>query len=429
MKVLKNIREIENIIIIDMKSADGTKDYLSGLTYDYIIFEESDAGGYAQAWNEVVRNFHMEDVIVFMKPQYLPGMDCFVQLAEVLQVSGIGAVGPVSNGFRVLQYLEIPETDDLKALYYIERQQQNKEITHKTMGLFSGLWAVKKTVLEDVGLFQADLMSPAHVLMDYQTRMILKGYQLVICRRAVAYDCFGGMIEDYDMIYGDQDLDVLRKKWKVNYLYFTPNIAIAGMIQEEREAEFKVLEVGCNLGATLLEIKNRYPNSKVYGMEINEAAVSIAGHVFEAAAGNIEEKQIPFEEEFDYIIFADVLEHLRIPQEVIGYCREKLCENGCIIASIPNIMNITVMEQMIRHGRFTYTNDGLLDRTHIHFFTFYEIVSMFQKEKYTIESTSYILSDLTSEQSDLIEKLIKLSENVEPYMYQAYQYLIKARKG
>ena len=70
---------------------------------------------------------------------------------------------------------------------------------------------------------------------------------------------------------------------------------------------------------------------------------------------------------------------------------------------------------------------GLLDRTHIHFFTFYEILMMFQKEGFLMEEVETTMVQLTEEQERLKIKLMEISQNVEMHMYDTYQYVVKAR--
>ena len=144
--------------------------------------------------------------------------------------------------------------------------------------------------------------------------------------------------------------------------------------------------------------------------------------------GNIEQKEIPFEEKFDYIIFGDVLEHLHNPQEIIRFCKERLTDQGRIIASIPNLMHISVMQQLL-NGRFQYEDTGLLDRSHIHFFTYYQILLMFQEEQYTVEEVKTTSIVLTEEQEELKKKLLEISKNVEMHMYDTFQYIVKAKNN
>lgn len=116
-----------------------------------------------------------------------------------------------------------------------------------------------------------------------------------------------------------------------------------------------------------MDIRNAYPNAGIYGTDINESAISIARHIAIASVDNIEECNLNYPEgKFKYILFGDVLEHLRNPIEVLKYCKTLLSKDGKIIASIPNLMHISVVDDLLR-GNFTYTETGLLDKTHINF--------------------------------------------------------------
>jgi 2-polyprenyl-3-methyl-5-hydroxy-6-metoxy-1,4-benzoquinol methylase len=72
--------------------------------------------------------------------------------------------------------------------------------------------------------------------------------------------------------------------------------------------------------------------------------------------------------EFDKVLLLDVLEHLRAPEKLLEDCQPLLKSNGHLIVSLPNVANITV-RLMLLFGRFQYTERGLLDKTHIRFFT------------------------------------------------------------
>lgn len=188
-----------------------------------------------------------------------------------------------------------------------------------------------------------------------------------------------------------------------------------------------MLEIGCANGGTLAEIKNRYPRAQVYGIEINEHAAALAGHFAEVTTGNIEDKNLPCHNNmFDYIIFGDVLEHLHDPLEVLKYCRGFLREEGCIIASIPNMMHISVMEQLLQ-GNFTYAEWGLVDKTHIHMFTYNEIIRTLEDAGYEIEKMGLTKQSISDKQEKLRDGLIALGNGAERFMYGAFQYIVKAR--
>ena len=67
---------------------------------------------------------------------------------------------------------------------------------------------------------------------------------------------------------------------------------------------------------------------------------------------------------FDYIIFGDVLEHLRDPEGTLNYCKEFLKKGGSILASIPNIMHVSVVRDLL-NGNFTYADQGPVSYTHL----------------------------------------------------------------
>lgn len=75
------------------------------------------------------------------------------------------------------------------------------------------------------------------------------------------------------------------------------------------------------------------------------------------------------EDRYQYIIFADVLEHLRDPKTVLEKCKSVLAENGRILISIPNVTHNSIIIDML-NDKFEYDEAGLLDRTHIHFFSY-----------------------------------------------------------
>jgi 2-polyprenyl-3-methyl-5-hydroxy-6-metoxy-1,4-benzoquinol methylase len=98
--------------------------------------------------------------------------------------------------------------------------------------------------------------------------------------------------------------------------------------------------------------------------------------------------------QIDTVIVADVLEHLVNPWQVLVRLKSRLAPGAQVIASIPNARNIWLIWRLLTKGRWEYTERGLLDVTHLRFFTAEEIRRMFEETGYTVET--YQMSMLPS---------------------------------
>ena len=120
---------------------------------------------------------------------------------------------------------------------------------------------------------------------------------------------------------------------------------------------------------------------------------------------------LPYEEgQFDCVLFGDVLEHLFDPWAVIEKVKPYIKQNGVILASIPNVAHISVLAPLLA-GNWTYTEYGLLDKTHIRFFTFNEMLRMFLKAGYSISKVDRVYVDHKMYEP-LIEELYGICKNI-----------------
>ena len=146
-----------------------------------------------------------------------------------------------------------------------------------------------------------------------------------------------------------------------------------------------ILEVGCAEGMTGNELKKR-PGVFVAGIENNEIAAEMARKVLDdVITGDVECMDIPYSPSaFDCIIFADVLEHLVNPLDVLKNMSKLLKKDGTVIMSIPNVQFYGVVHQLIE-GNWTYQKEGILDETHLRFFTFKEIEKLVKEAGLSIQ--------------------------------------------
>lgn len=126
-----------------------------------------------------------------------------------------------------------------------------------------------------------------------------------------------------------------------------------------------VLSVGCGAGRTEAELVKR--GVKVVGVEINPDAAKIARErgvtVLEGDATKID-VNIGYEP-YDYIIYADIMEHLPDPVGMLKRHVRSLKAGGTVYVSIPNFRNFSVFWQLFILGRIRYQDAGILDKTHL----------------------------------------------------------------
>lgn len=141
----------------------------------------------------------------------------------------------------------------------------------------------------------------------------------------------------------------------------------------------KLLDIGCSSGLTGKRIK-KLGVPFVAGIEKNEwAATEAKKYLDQVNIGDIETIPIPYpKKHFDCILFADVLEHLVNPAQVIKKITPYLDDDGVIIASIPNVKFFGVIHNLVE-GNWTYEKEGILDETHLRFFTLKEIKKLFHQ--------------------------------------------------
>lgn len=147
----------------------------------------------------------------------------------------------------------------------------------------------------------------------------------------------------------------------------------------------KVLDIGCGYGGLGKLIKTKY-KAEVHGIDINHSAADKArSHYDSVISGNIEHDEISYEAEyFDFIICADVLEHLSDPWRALRRLKSYLKNDGQLAASIPNIRNAGVLIQLL-DGSFDYQEYGVLDDTHLRFFTCRSSIRLFERSGFKVE--------------------------------------------
>ncbi|MCA9482351.1 MAG: glycosyltransferase [Nitrospina sp.] len=163
---------------------------------------------------------------------------------------------------------------------------------------------------------------------------------------------------------------------------------LVGLIPESARS---VLEIGCGAGATGRHVKESR-NLFWAGVELNADAAALAkSNLDDVIAGNIETLDLPYEpESFDCLFCGDVLEHLVDPQKVLNTLKGFLKKDGVLVTSIPNVQFFGVFNHLAE-GNWTYQDEGILDRTHLRFFTFKEIEKLLAETGFELDQVEETL--------------------------------------
>ncbi|MAQ75825.1 MAG: methyltransferase [Aquimarina sp.] len=164
----------------------------------------------------------------------------------------------------------------------------------------------------------------------------------------------------------------------------------------------KIIDIGCGNGA-FAEVLKKQNNAEVWGIEYMDREAQVAkskiDKVFSGPCENyIDELPDGY---FDVIYFNDVLEHLVDPYEVLDKIKYKLAPNGIVISSIPNVRYHNTFMRLLLKKDWLYEDYGVMDRTHLRFFTDKSIKRMYKEQGYTV----------------VLQEGINKSRSIRPYLY------------
>lgn len=147
------------------------------------------------------------------------------------------------------------------------------------------------------------------------------------------------------------------------------------------------LDIGCATGVLGTQMMRAQVVNNVDGVEINpEVAKQAALTLGKVWQGSIEAvlPDIPLTN-YDLIIMADSLEHLADPWKVLTDLYQNSAVGTKLLISVPNIREKNVLIPLLFQGRFDYQNSGVMDRTHLHFFTRSSLMSILRETGWTVE--------------------------------------------
>ncbi|MEQ7050340.1 bifunctional glycosyltransferase family 2 protein/class I SAM-dependent methyltransferase [Paenibacillaceae sp. P-4] len=421
------------IIVVDNQSTDETVPWLSAQSDIRAIFNEQNEG-FPKGCNQGIEISNGDHILllnndVIVTENWLENMMTCITSDE-----SIGAVSCITNHCSYGQMIPVPyNTVESMYLFAEEHNCSNRNEWEERLKLVGFCMLIRKSVVDKIGLLDERFTPGNYEDDDYSIRIRKAGYKLILCKDTFIHH-YGSTSfrENNDSFVKLLQTNVKKyeNKWGFNPDYSQHiRTEIVNLIDSPLDAKLNVLEVGCACGGTLLKIKNVYKNSTLYGIELNEKAAEVASLIAEVSASNIETEQLPYpESHFDYVIFADVLEHLYDPWKVLINIKQYLKPNGKVLISLPNIMHQSVIRPLL-HGYWTYQDAGILDRTHVRFFTLHEINKMLLETGYANINIQGKTLPGTVEEQKFMDNLSKVLPQHVMQQFEVYQYIASVQNN
>lgn len=189
----------------------------------------------------------------------------------------------------------------------------------------------------------------------------------------------------------------------------------------------RILDVGCGRGWVAQQLRQVYSHAVIDGIELNQQACLIAReHFRDLYEGSVEaflaEQRLEYQ--YDYILFGDILEHLHDPWAVLPQFKAGLKQEGRMVVSLPNVGHFSIILNLLK-GQWQYTEFGLLDRTHLRFFTLQAALQMITDAGLSVDDLRFT----GAPQPEIIDQMAALAANLgaDPNRFkqeaQAFQYI------
>jgi len=421
---------IQEIIVVDNNSDAAVGKWLQ-LQPDIELIRNKENRGAAAAFNQGAAAAKGEYFLfmhsdVYISPKTIPNALRAMRLNE-----RIGIVGVYTNrskqGWQTIniqgEYNSIESMVD-----YADQRKKVSENNTYTVVVDDFFMLVRNVAYQAVQGFDEKFSYSSWAGFDMSLRMQMAGYVCYLVDEFVHHDTDSykdnkwntGQILANNSCY-------FKDKWNTDPLY-SSNVRreILQFIDSDKPG-LKLLDVGCSCGGNLMTIRQVNPSADLYGIEYNEKTAQVASCYGCVQVLDVEKFECEdWRNKFDYIVCGDILEHLYDPWKTLTRLRKYLNNEGKIIISLPNINHISIIAQILS-GEWEYEEAGILDRTHLRFFTLKTAIAMVEKAGLSPVESHALTIPLNNELCSWYKKITQAGLYTMPAEDMlAYQWLIIA---
>jgi len=426
------------MIVVDNNSTDGTREWLMEQNDIKAILNDENVG-FPKGCNIGIAAADKENDILLLNndtvvtPRWLDNLKTCIYSDDK-----VGATASITNNCSNYQAISVPYSDLKDMIPFAEvNNVSNPAMWEEKARLVAFCMLIKRDVLNKIGNMD-ERFSPGNFEDDdLCMRITGSGHKLMLCNDSFIHH-FGSSSFNKDYTKFNNVLTTNRKKFEDKW-GFNSNVGstvkfdIIERINEANDKELNILEFDCGLGATLLKLKYKYPKAKIYGIETDANVAKLGGKNLELMTDDFEESyNMNFKNDtinyFDYIILGNRLQRSKDPWTLLNRVKSYLKPGGYIIATIPNLMNYSVIKDLLS-GRFIYNKNIILDRSNNKFFTLSDIYKIFDECGYINPFIFHYRSELTLEDEKMLKGICSIvGEDMKGY-FLSYEYVAKFQKS
>jgi len=195
----------------------------------------------------------------------------------------------------------------------------------------------------------------------------------------------------------------------------------------------RVVDFGCSTGFVARVLSDN--GCTVTGIELDaDAAEKARAYCDRVIVGDLDELDLAEElggQPYDVGLFGDVIEHLKDPRRVLVAMRDLLAPGGYIVLSVPNVAHASVRLALLR-GQFDYEDTGILDATHLRFYTRESIADLLESCGYLVDVMDWVDMKVSEEQLHEaldplgLSNMAEVAKAFSEWEAVAFQYIVKA---
>lgn len=400
------LRGSYQLIIVEHGNSTSARNWLIEQV-DILTLSHEETLTQAQAWN-IGFNAATGDNVLFLHSDVLVTENWLSYMVQSLyQDEDIAGVGPLTN-FADGEQMISAEFSSIEELLSFARENSRdfRQTPKLTLSYFCMLF--KRDIVELIGPFEEHLTGEA-LGIDYSLRITQSGYKLMLSKHVFLHH-YGE---------GDKELDCnwyFRRKWGFDIDRARNCNNLLFLLPESSNNPLRILHVGSGCGATLMNLKHRYPQAALFGVECNKKAASINIEFDKLTKRTIEEHQ--FEENtFDYILISTIKD----PMEALLVCANLLRAGGQIILDLPNDNHFSAIQRMLKNepGSSRGTSG----------FSLHEVSRIFEEAGFDELHIDYLKKEMTSSDLQFTRGLRSLVDHELPEHFDVTNFLIRATKN